>query len=251
MLPPTAAITCQFGITMAIAIALSGLVALTLTPALCALLLRPHDAGYSSSGSSKPSRLGGLGRLGDRFFGRFNTGYGCFERGFTRLFRITATKWILPWAMVLGFAAAAVVVAMKVPSGFIPNEDQGMFYVSITSPPGATLERTKETVDAIVAAGQGLGGVDSIASLAGTNILSDGTGAAYGTCLVNLKPWGERTQSVEQVIAALRAASRTSRVRTSSSSRRRPSPATATPAASSCASSTRAGAATPSRWRAW
>src|SRR5690606_23208144 len=72
-----------------------------------------------------------------------------------------------------------------------------------TSPPGATLERTKEIVDAIAAAGRDLEGVRSIATLAGSNLTSDGTGASYGTLLVNLKPWDERTKSVTDLIAEL------------------------------------------------
>jgi HAE1 family hydrophobic/amphiphilic exporter-1 len=98
---------------------------------------------------------------------------------------------------------AAVMIAQRVPPGFIPNEDQGVFYVSVTSPPGATLERTKEVVNAIAAAARDVDDIESIATLAGTNVLSDGTGATYGTCIVNLKPWEARSQSVEEVIDTL------------------------------------------------
>lgn len=73
----------------------------------------------------------------------------------------------------------------------------------MTSPPGATLERTKEVVNAIAAAATDIEGIESIATLAGTNVLSDGTGASYGTCIVNLEPWDERPQSVEQLIDKL------------------------------------------------
>ncbi len=185
----------QFGITMAISIALSGVVALTLTPALCASFLRPHDSLAATTI---------VGRLADRFFTRFNAGYARVDTSFARASRVTAKRRSVAWILIAGFSAGGVLLAGRVPTGFIPNEDQGMFYVSITSPPGATLERTKEIVDAIGEAGRGLPGVESIATLAGTNILSDGTGATYGTCLVNLKPWAERTHSVEEVIAAMK-----------------------------------------------
>ena len=181
----------QFGLTMAIAISLSGLVALTLTPALSAVFLRPHDGRTGSRG------------LSSRFFAGFNAGYLGVERGFTRLARATARRRVVVWLLIGGLSVGALLVASRVPRGFIPEEDQGMFYVSVTSPAGATLERTKEVVDAVAAAGRGLDGVESIATLAGTNILSDGTGATYGTCLVNLKPWGERTRSVDEIISAL------------------------------------------------
>jgi HAE1 family hydrophobic/amphiphilic exporter-1 len=183
----------QFGIAMAISITLSGVVALTLTPALCASFLRPHDP---------RQQRWVIGRLVGRFFARFNAAYDRLDGRFAQLSRITATHRIVVWLLLAGFAAGGVLIARGVPRGFIPNEDQGMFYISIASPPGATLERTKEVVDAVAKAGQGLDGVESIASLAGTNILSDGTGATYGTCLVNLRPWSERTRSVHEVIAA-------------------------------------------------
>ena len=186
----------QFGIAMAIAITLSGVVALTLTPALCASFLRPHDP---------LAPVSVIGRLVRRLFASFNAGYARVDHGFASLARQAASRRAVAWILIAGFSVGGVLLAGRVPTGFIPNEDQGMFYVSITSPPGATLERTKEVVDAIAAAGRDLEGVESIATLAGTNILSDGTGATYGTCLVNLKPWGQRTQSVEDVIDALRA----------------------------------------------
>ena len=176
----------QFGLSMAISIALSGVVALTLTPALSASFLRPASA------------------HGGRMFARFNAAYGRLEDRFTTLARITSHRRWIAWLLIAGFLGGAVLVARRVPTGFIPNEDQGTFYVSVTSPPGATLERTKEVVDAIAAAGRDLDGVESIATLAGSNILSDGTGATYGTCLVNLEPWSERTRSVDEVIAELR-----------------------------------------------
>jgi HAE1 family hydrophobic/amphiphilic exporter-1 len=78
-----------------------------------------------------------------------------------------------------------------------------MFYVSVTSPPGASLERTMDVVDAIAAAGAEIEGVESIATLAGSNILSEGTGSTYGTCIVNLAPWSARSQSTDDIIAEL------------------------------------------------
>ncbi len=179
----------QFAVTMAIAIALSGMVALTLTPALCALFLRPHAARPRTALA--------------RFFAWFNGRYAALEGGYAGLVRRTAARRTVTLALLVGFAVSAGLVARTVPRGFIPNEDQGVFYISVTSPAGATLEQTKQVVDAIAVAARDLEGVESIATLAGTNVLSDGTGAGYGTCLVNLKPWRERTRSDQQIIAAL------------------------------------------------
>ena len=179
----------QFALTMAIAIALSGLVALTLTPALCASFLRPHVAQPRTALN--------------RFFGWFNGGYAKLEGGYAGLVRRTAARRAVTFVLLGGFVASTGLVARTAPQGFIPEEDQGVFYVSITSPPGTTLEQTKEVVNAIAAAARDLEGVESISTLAGTNVLSDGTGAGYGTCLVNLQPWKQRTRSVQEVIQAL------------------------------------------------
>ncbi len=184
----------QFSLTMAIAIILSGLVALTLTPALCAKILRHHDYG------PRPASP----RAKARFFSWFNRGYERLDGRYAALVTRTAGRRLITVLVIGGFVGGTGLLARSVPPGFIPTEDQGFFYASVTSPPGATLERTKEVVDAIQRAGRDIDGVESIATLAGTNILSDGTGATYGTCLVNLKPWSARTQSVEAVIEAFK-----------------------------------------------
>jgi HAE1 family hydrophobic/amphiphilic exporter-1 len=184
----------QFSLTMAIAIVLSGVVALTLTPALCALMLRPLN-------HAAPKERRGLQA---RFFAWFNNGYGRLEDRYTGVIKRTAARRGFIGLMLAAFLVGTGFVSASVPRGFIPAEDQGFFYASVTSPPGATLERTKVVVDAIQQAGKDIPGVESIATLAGTNILSDGTGATYGTCLINLKAWKERSQSVEQVIEAFK-----------------------------------------------
>ena len=184
----------QFGLATAISIVLSGVVALTLTPALCAVLLRPHDP--------RPRRTR-FGRLVARLCGGFNAGYERLDERYATVARLTSRRLLVPCLLIAGFAVAGTLVAASVPRGFIPDEDQGTFYISVTTPPGATLERTKQVVDAIAAIGRELPDVESVSTLAGTNILSDGTGPSYGACLVNLKPWGKRTRSVDAVIADL------------------------------------------------
>jgi HAE1 family hydrophobic/amphiphilic exporter-1 len=178
----------QFAVTMVVAIVLSGVAALTLTPALCATLLRPPAP-----------RRGVMAAC----FSVFDVVYGAFERAFMRVVVRTVARRIVTAASLLAAIAAAVVMATGVPRGFIPSEDQGTFYVSVTTPPGATLERTKAVVDAVGAVARELDAVANVATLAGTNILSDGTGASYGTVLVNLVPWTERTLAVEDVIDEL------------------------------------------------
>jgi HAE1 family hydrophobic/amphiphilic exporter-1 len=180
----------QFSLTIAIAIVLSGLVALTLTPALCARLLRPHAPSH--------------GGVRARFFNWFNRGYGRLEGRYAGVIARSAGRRLLTTAVLGGFVIGAGALGSSVPSGFIPSEDQGFFYASVTTPPGATLERTKDVVNAIQMLGKDIPEVESIATLAGTNILSDGTGPTYGTALVSLTGWGERARGADAVLEELR-----------------------------------------------
>jgi hydrophobic/amphiphilic exporter-1 (mainly G- bacteria), HAE1 family len=181
----------QFSLTMAIAIVLSGVVALTLTPALCALLLKNHYG-------EKKKRT-----VLSKFFDGFNRWYEGLENKYKNLLSKIANRRMVTFGVILAFCAGTGILGKILPTGFIPNEDQGTFYASVTTPSGATLERTKEVVNAIQREAQNLEGIESVSTLAGTNILSDGTGATYGTALINLKPWKDRTVSVDDVIASL------------------------------------------------
>lgn len=179
----------QFSITMAIAIVLSGVVALSLTPALCVLLLKPH-----SHEASKKNIL-------SRFLHGFDNWYNRTENKYTNLITRIVNRRSVTIVLLIIFSACTGLIGKFLPSGFIPNEDQGTFYASITTPAGATLERTKDVVNAVAKACEGIESIESVSSLAGTNILSDGTGATYGTCLVNLKEWSKRDMSADDVIA--------------------------------------------------
>ncbi len=178
----------QFSLTMAIAIVLSGVVALTLTPALCAVILKNN---HGKTPKQNPLT---------RFFGGFNNWYSGIENKYKNLLEKIVNRRLITFGILVVFCVATGILGKILPSGFIPNEDQGTFYASITTPAGATLERTKEVVNALQKAGKDIEGVESISTLSGTNILSDGTGATYGTALINLKPWSKRTVSVDQVI---------------------------------------------------
>lgn len=187
----------QFSLTLAISIVLSGVVALTLTPALCALLLKsPHK-----------SDQGALTKI----FDWFNKWYFSLEGRYKSLLDLIANRRVVTFGSLAIFLLATGILGKILPTGFIPNEDQGTFYVSVTTPPGATLERTKDVINSVVEDARTLQGVESVSSLSGTNILSDGTGATYGTCLVNLDAWDERDVSVEEVIKALQ--TRTDRIK--------------------------------------
>lgn len=181
----------QFSVTMAIAIVLSGISALTLTPALCAIMLKNNHGR-----EKKQTWL-------NRFFTLFNTKYGNLSNRYTKLITLIANRRMVTVLALIAFSIGTWGLSALLPSGFIPNEDQGTFYASITTPSGSTLERTGTVVDEIQRVAGGIEGIESVSSLAGINVLSDGTGATYGTCLINLKDWSERGQSVNEILEIL------------------------------------------------
>lgn len=181
----------QFSLTMAISIVLSGVIALTLTPALCAMILKnPHTQ------HKKKNKL-------TKFYDGFNNWYNSLSDRYKRLLGVIANRKLVTFAILIVFCVGTGIFGKLLSAGFIPNEDQGTFYVSLTTPSGSTLERTKAVVNEVQTICKSLEVVESVSSLAGTNILSDGTGATYGTCLINLKNWDERKESVDDVIGLL------------------------------------------------
>jgi HAE1 family hydrophobic/amphiphilic exporter-1 len=189
---PTGIFYRQFSLTMACSIVLSGITALTLTPALCALLLKNNH-------NLEPSEKG----IMQKFFAGFNRWYGGLSDNYKKLIGAIAGRRIVTFGLLLGFSAGAGLIGNFVPSGFIPQEDQGTIYANITAPSGATLERTEKVVDEVQRIASNLEGVSSVSSLAGFSVLSEGTGAVYGMNLISLKNWAERTVSDKEVIDLL------------------------------------------------
>jgi HAE1 family hydrophobic/amphiphilic exporter-1 len=182
----------QFSLTMSISIVLSGVVALTLTPALCAIMLKRHD--------STPHKKSIL----SRFFGGFNNWYEGFANKYKNLVAAIANRRLLTFIVLIVFCLATGILGKILPTGFIPNEDQATIYASVTTPSGATLERTERVVDAIQETAQKIEGVASVSTLAGFNVLSDGTGASFGMNLISLKKWDERSKSDKEIIEELK-----------------------------------------------
>ncbi len=186
----------QFSITMATAIILSGLVALTLTPALCAMMLR------NTHGQVKKKTWI------DSFLASFNNQFNKLTGRYQNLLRKIVNRRTVTFGMLIAFCVGIWALNSSLPSGFIPNEDQGMFYAIIQTPPGSTLERTNQVATELQKIAQQIPDVKSVSSLAGYEILSEGTGSNSGTCLINLKGWDERKHSVQQVIDELDAKSK-------------------------------------------
>ena len=181
----------QFSITMGTSIILSGIVALTLTPALCAMILKNnHD---------QPRKKMMLNKFLLKFNNLFNKGSFKYEKVLTKI----VSKRTITFGVLIAFCAGIFFINNSLPTGFIPNEDQGMFYAIIQTPPGSTLERTNDVSQKLQKIAEGIDGVSSVSSLAGYEILTEGTGANSGTCLINLKSWDERTKSADQIIKEL------------------------------------------------
>lgn len=189
---PTGIFYREFSLTMAVAIVLSGVIALTLTPALCAMLLKNNHGETHSKG------------LLNNFFNWFNHSYNSFENKYASLIKKIVNRRMITFSSLILFLLATGVLGNMVPGGFIPNEDQGTIYTNITSPSGSTLERTEKVVDNIQQISESLDEVSSVSTLAGFSILSDGTGASYGMNLISLKPWNERDKTDKEVIELLK-----------------------------------------------
>ncbi|ACU62791.1 efflux RND transporter permease subunit [Chitinophaga pinensis] len=181
----------QFSITMATAIILSGVVALTLTPALCAMILKNNHG--------KKKKLSPV----DKFLAAFNRGFDKTQGRYMRILKSIINRRLVTFAMLAGFCAATWYLNGHVPSGFIPNEDQGMLYGIIQTPPGSSLERTNQVAEKLQKICEEIDGVQSVSALAGYEILTEGTGSNSGTCLINLKSWEERKHSVQEIIEEL------------------------------------------------
>ncbi len=276
----------QFGLTMAMSTVLSGVVALTLTPVLCAMLLKPHvphgqERGWvavalrwlhhamdrlfgrwaglargglaillgcgvgaavyvvlsnqrvvevlsdtitlnstravviasivflfafltlrsllSSGGSEEEQKRGPLGML----LHTFDRGVELTTNIYSGILGKIVTLRMITMLVVAAFTIGIYAVTNIIPSGFIPLEDQGVIYGVIQTPPGSTLEYTNSKAKELQAICEELDEITSVSSLAGYEVLTEGRGSNAGTCIINLKPWAERTLTSKQIIEEL------------------------------------------------
>ena len=180
----------QFSITMAAAIILSAVVALTLTPVLCAILLK------NNHGKKRRSPV-------DKFIDWFNSKFDKLTGRYVKLLTLIVNRRVITFGLLTAFCVGIFFTNQVLPAGFIPNEDQGMIYAIIQTPPGATLERTNEVAKKLQKICEETEGVKSVSSLAGYEIMTEGRGSNAGTCLINLKPWDERQHSVHEIMEEL------------------------------------------------
>ncbi len=181
----------QFSITMASSIVISALIALTLTPVLCAMLLK------NNHGKKKKQNLLTKG------LDKFNSGFDKLTGKYVNVLkRIVSRRW-LTFGILIAFCAGIYLESQVLPSGFVPSEDQGTIYAIIQTPPGATLERTNEVSKKLQAICEEVEGIESVSSLAGYEIMTEGRGSNAGTCLINLKNWSDREHTVTEIMEEL------------------------------------------------
>ncbi len=181
----------QFSITMASSIILSAVVALTLTPVLCAMILKNNHG--------KPRKKSPI----NRFIDWFNSKFDKLTGRYVALLKLIVHRRVLTFAVLLAFGAGIFMENQILPAGFIPSEDQGTIYAIIQTPPGATLERTNQVAQQLQQICEEMDGVESVSALAGYEIMTEGRGSNAGTCLINLKPWSERKHSVHEIMEEL------------------------------------------------
>ena len=187
----------QFAITIAVSVMISAFVALSLTPALCSLMLKP-----SKNISAKKNLL-------EKFFASFNKFFGKITSSYTS----GVTKWIRATPMVLIMLGCLFVglffLFQNKPTGFIPSEDEGRLYVTYEMPEATSTNRSKEMLLNVMKRVKAIPGVRTVGGLAGLNIISFSFKSNAGTMFVNLNPWDERKSKdlqLQAIIAAIRKA---------------------------------------------
>ena len=169
----------QFAITIAISVLISAFIALSLTPALCTMLLRPMHLDKSSRGFNQ-------------FFYRFNNWFARFTYGYTR----NVARWIKksPYVIILliCICAGAVLLFRAKPSGFIPQEDEGRLFVTYELPEAASTARSLETLNKMMKIISETEGIHHYAALGGLNVVTFATKANSGTIFTSLNPWDQR-----------------------------------------------------------
>jgi len=184
----------QFAITIAISVLISAFNALTLSPALSALILRPRK-----------ETKGILGM----FFNGFNRGFGSFVNGYISICRIGIRRMAITLLIFLAIILGAGGLGKIVPPGFLPQEDQGYLFAFIQLPEASSLQRTAVVSEEVGAAIQKIEGVEAVTTVVGYNLLSSAAMTYSGFFFITLEPWGERTSpnlSIEAITKEAQAA---------------------------------------------
>ena len=183
----------QFGITMATAVGISMISALTLCPALCAIMMRPSDGTKSAKSIN--------GRVRAAYNASFNAVLGKYKKGVMFFIR---HRWMV-WASLIAAIALLVYLMSTTKTGLVPQEDQGVIMVNVSISPGSTLDETTKVMDKLEDILRDTPEIEHYARVAGYGLIS-GQGTSYGTIIVRLKDWSERKgkdHSSDAVVARL------------------------------------------------
>lgn len=185
----------QFAITLAVSILISAVNALTLSPALCALFLKPHDDHHGHKKNLK-----------QRFFDAFNSGFDAMNNKYVgSLRRLAKRKWVTAIILIV-FCGITYFLFTTTPSGFIPNEDRGIIMADITLPPGTTVEKTQLAVNQLDSILASMPLVEARMNIVGFSLLNRVNGGSYAFAVIKLKDWKERTepnQTVDAIVGEL------------------------------------------------
>lgn len=188
---PTGVFYKQFALTLASAVILSALNALTLSPVLCAMMIKPHH------GEKKG--------LINRMAVAFNTAFDTVTEKYSSVLKLFSKRQIIPVGILCAFAIILVFLMKSTPTAFIPDEDQGILMADVSLPAGASLDRTKQVLAQIDSICGEIPQIKERMSVAGTSLISGVNGGAYGLLVMSLVDWEEREGiTVKDVIAELK-----------------------------------------------
>ncbi len=188
----------QFAFTLAIAILISAVNALTLSPALCALFLKKQHHNEEEEAGVKKG-------FSQRFFSGFNAGFNATANKYKRSIQfLIQRKWIAITGLVV-ISVATFWMMQKAPTGFIPSEDQGFIVYSVNLPPGASLDRTQKVMDRIDSLLSGMEAVERRGAVTGLNIVANANSSNFAVGFIRMKPPGKRgkIKKVDDVIGAI------------------------------------------------
>ncbi len=182
----------QFGITMAVAVGISAVNALTFSPAMCALILRPY---MTEDGETK-----------DNFAARFRKAYNAAFTALLNKYKVVVAvfikrKWLM-WGTLITSLTLFVVLMNNTKTGLIPDEDQGVVMMNVTAAPGSTLVETSAIMDEVYQSIKDIPQIKNIMQVTGYGLMS-GQGVSYGMCIIKLKPWEERPEKSDAVNAVI------------------------------------------------
>ncbi len=182
----------QFGVTMAIAVGISALNALTLSPALCALIIKPY---MNEEGEQKDN-------FAARFRKVYNTAFDAIMNKYVGgVKKFLKNKWLM-WGTLVVALGLGIFLMKNTKTGLIPDEDMGVVLVNVTAAPGSTLAQTNAIMEEVYDCLKDIPQIKNLMTTAGYGLLS-GQGTSYGMCMIRLKPWDERTEKGDDVASVI------------------------------------------------